>query len=330
MKTIFLSLSLSLSLLAQSNGLVRTGETDLTDIFAAQDRLATTFHNGKFISIRFEITAPGTPNTFLYDPAGKQTASYSLSPADATKIRIYSASVGASGLLAAVGVAVDKSGRFATFLAVVPPGKSQASYHSLNPYESQRVAVGEDDSIWITTGRLDEAGGEASPKGDYKVLRKFSKEGKFLGEFMPQSSLKGFLPASGAGGTDITMLIPSEDGVSAYFGGSNKLIEIKAGKITKECSAQLPIHGGEFPLTFGGLAASTGGFLALIEYPTSGNGLFALDCAAGKWRPIISYTAMDPNKMTQLVGISGSRFAYRGTGGSANGVMWAEMPSIAK
>lgn len=318
-------------MLAAASDLPESGRSSFTEAYATEGRLSPSFQNGKLISIALETPVAGTPNVFIYAKPGARLASYDLSPAGAIKVRIWDAAVGSSGTVAGVGQAVDKDGLVAMFLAIVPPGKTQASIHRLNPFTGERVAVASDGTVWLTSGRMDEAGGDEASKGDYHTLRHFSAEGKLLGEFVPRSSLQGVQPASGSGGANMTWLRAAGDRIGVYFGGSHRWLELSGGAVSPPCIARLPLKGEESPVALGGLALSSpGGPVALFQYPTLGSGLYQLDCGAGVWQPLASHAAADLQAVTDLVGMEGNQLVFRGPRAAAATLVWAPKPEFAK
>ncbi len=316
-------------LLTAAVDLPETSRSSFPDVFSIEGRLSPSFHNGKLISVVFETAVAGTANVFVYAKSGAQVASYALSPAGAIKIRIWDAAIGSSGTVAATGQAVDREGRQTMFLAIVPPGKTQAAIHQLNPYTGERVAVASDGSVWLTTGRTDEGGGDEAANGDYSALRHFSAEGKLLGEFVPRSSLQGVAPASGSGGTNITLLRAAGERAGVYFGNSHRWIELEGGKVARECQAEPPLRSGKPPISLGGWALPpSGGPVALFHYPTpTGTGLYQLDCGKGAWQPLASYAPADLAAVTDLVGIDGDQLAVRGPRAPMATIFWLQTPT---
>ncbi len=319
-------------LLTAAVDLPETSRSIFMDAYSIEGRLSPSFHNGKLISAVFETAVAGTANVFVYAKSGAPVASYALSPAGAIKIRIWDAAIGSSGTVAATGQAVDREGRQTMFLAIVPPGKTQSAIHRLNPYTGERVAVASDGSVWLTTGRTDEGGGDEAANGDYKVLRHFSADGKLLGEFVPRSSLQGVAPASGSGGTNLTWLRATGERVGAYFGNSHRWLELEGGKVARECQAEPPLRAGEPPISLGGLALpASGGPVALFHYPTpTGTGIFQLDCGQSVWQPLASYSSTDVAAVTDLVGIDGDQLGVRGPRASMATILWVQKAGSAK
>ncbi len=319
-------------LLAADSDLPEISRSSFPEAFSSEGRLSPSFHNGKLISVVLETAVAGTANVFVYAKSGAQVASYALSPAGASKIRIWDAALGSSGTVAATGQAIDREGRLTMFLAMVPPGKTQASIHRLNPYTGERVAVASDGSVWLTTGRTDEGGGDEAANGDYQALRHFSADGKLLGEFVPRSSLQGVAPASGSGGTNITWLRAAGGRAEVYFGNSHRWLELEGGKVARECRAEPPLRAGESPISLGGLALPTsGGPVALFHYPTpTGTGIFQLDCGLSVWQPLASYSSTDLAAVTDLVGIDGDQLGVRGPRAPMATILWAQKAGSAK
>lgn len=315
--------------LAAAENLSETGRSSFTAAFS-EGRLSPSFQNGRLVSIVFETAVASADNVFVYAKSGALTASYALSPTDAIKIRLWDVAVGPSGTVAGVGQAVDREGRLAMFLAIVPSGKKQPLIHQMNPFTGERVAVAADGSVWITAGRTDDGGGDDVSNGEYNVVRHFSPDGKLLDQLVPRSTLRGVQPASGSGGTNMTWIRANGARVGVYFGSSRRWMELNGPKVAACSSIADPLRAGEPPIALTGLVLpAIGGPVALFEH-RSGHGLYQLDCNKNSWLPLALYVSTDATAATDLVGVEGNHLVFRGPQAPPTTVIWAPVPSSAQ
>jgi hypothetical protein len=83
-------------------------------------------------------------------------------------------------------------------IAIVDPGGKQTQVIDTDRWMPQHVCFAPDHSIWSSGMQLGEHDAEAR-SADYKMVRKYSRDGKLMGEFLPRFSFPEGLPPAYAG-----------------------------------------------------------------------------------------------------------------------------------
>jgi hypothetical protein len=116
---------------------------------------------------------------FVLDEDGNERRRSVLPFTGAAKVSVRDYSLASDGSVALCGSAGDSSGRVTTFLAIMDAGGEDARVVAMSPYWPQRVVFASDGTIWVS-GYVNEK------PDDSNVFRHFDRQGKLIGELMPQ------------------------------------------------------------------------------------------------------------------------------------------------
>lgn len=123
---------------------------------------------------------------FVLDEDGNERRRSVLPFTGAAKVSVRDYSLASDGSVALCGSAGDSSGRVTTFLAIMDAGGADARIVATSPFWPQRVVFASDGTIWMSgyvNGKPD----------DSNVFRHFDRQGKLIGELMPQENFTSSL-----------------------------------------------------------------------------------------------------------------------------------------
>jgi hypothetical protein len=241
--------------------------------------------------------AADAPLIRLFDRQGQLLPSpISVAIPGATTVALYDASRGTNTGVAVCGLAIDKEGRRAPFLAIFSPAGAMTKLIRTESYHPYRIAVASDGTIWTQgvealdnppAGSTDPAGDVMKPYLNSGFIRRFDANGKLLGGFIPQASVKHMTDLMGGAG----YLVTANNRVAWYGRKDQRYVEIGAdGTVQDFPATHLPGSAAEVA----GIALTdSGDAFAAVNYgdrrePQRGHVICILDRATRTWVPIRS------------------------------------------
>ena len=235
-----------------------------------------------------------SPDIRMFDRTGRALPSnVVVEIPGAASIAIYHASRGANGSVAVCGLAIDKDGRRAPFLAIFSSSTALTHLIRTESYHPYRVAVSADGTIW-TQGveALDRPGpGAKDPFADVMkpypgsgFIRRFDANGTLLGSHVSQGTVKHMTHLMGAGG----WLVTANNRAAWYCRAEQRYVEVGDDGAVQDLITQLP---GNSPEVEGIALTDSGNAFAAVSYNGSDNHrrihvICMLDREAKTWVPV--------------------------------------------
>lgn len=258
-----------------------------------------------------EIVAPdGTPSRLHFD-AAIDTDGTAILP-------MWYGGYGGNGRLKGSGiVVVDPSGR-------------QVQFIETERWTPEHVCFGPDNSIWASgtefTALRDTDGWAGRVGQDYQIVRKYSREGKLLGEFLPRSSFPPGLPPADTGWIRAA---DNRIGVMTYPGNvanHPEWVELDfTGKEIGRWKLGPDVVGDrdhpERTFSLGGVVLTADGrlFAQPYEKSTKGRRVMLFDRSTSSWQP--TDAAGSPPEQAFLVGSDANNLAFERRRGGVS-VIW--------
>ncbi len=192
-------------------------------------------------------------------------------------------------------------------LAVLNATGMQTALFPTGSFAPRGLAIAEDHSIWVL--------GSEGRKGDYMVLRKYTREGKLTGSFLPRSTLAPGLDPSGiavrAAGNRIAVI--------AFSGTTSNLRDVVEFDATGKMLGRMRLDRADmtaFALT------SDGNLYTWDQTLMPYGGLVLLEPVTGSSEKLES-----PGHYYSLLGADGENLVYRGPGnGDTVSEFWFPQP----
>jgi hypothetical protein len=160
----------------------------------------------------------------------------------------------------------------------------QTSAIETGRYEPAHIGLDRNGAIWTIGSKRDEVNGGTLEKGEYFLVRKFSRDGKQLGEFIPRS-LWGPRGDPGSGPRGYWHLAVARDRVAALIHESHagQTPELLEWDLDGKIIARTPIPGG----TMCGRAYTQAGklYAKFLDKDSKTFGLYVFDTATRQWNP---------------------------------------------
>jgi hypothetical protein len=185
---------------------------------------APKFDKGYFIQLHDYKGMP--PDGYeLWGPDGSFLYNINILAPDGTPARVHDVAVDRDGTAVAATWYGGYGGNGHVAgggIAVIDPGGKQALFIATDRWLPAHPGFGPDHSIWVSGTQFEpvRAGDPVDhvSRADYRLLRKYSREGKLLGEFLPRSSFPPGLQPAESG--DLGAILAANDriGVVMYPG----------------------------------------------------------------------------------------------------------------
>ncbi|MEX2261216.1 MAG: hypothetical protein WD696_04655 [Bryobacteraceae bacterium] len=247
----------------------------------------------------------------LYDPKGLPAYDTIVTQPDGRDLSIGSAAVDTDGTVAvAVGYASPKGGYAGGIVHLDRSGK-QTRFIETGPYMPTQICFAPDHTTWTFGWQRGAPDFVREDGEDYFMVRRYSKNGKELGAYLPRSLFPpGLSPSSPGRGFWVIRAADSDRiGALAYRGSSREeWIEWdRSGKLI-----------GRWKLDFepnGGLAYTTDGRLYFHTWSRGagrkGSRLVVLDRETSSWKEVPAPQTRNPyDRVNILLGADGNHLVF--------------------
>lgn len=251
----------------------------------------------------------------VFEPNGRKLFTRELQAPGGLPCQVNEAAVDAGGAFAA---AISFSGPFGFTGAILfldATGKT-VSFIDTERYLPAHIGFDRNRSLWSIGTKRDEVNTGMTAKDEYFLVRKFSRDGKLLGEFIPRSwwSPRG---APGDGGRGYWHLAVARDRVAAIIheNFSEQTPELIEWDLDGKLLARTPIAGVNC-----GRAYTESGKLYGRNYDRDRKifEMFVLDTDTKQWKPTGEQQYM--GEAGFLLGAQGDELVYRAT--SSSDLVW--------
>ncbi len=187
---------------------------------AEELRTGARFQGGHYVPRWWNgVGLVGTENDGTAEPViyvagrdGREDVRFGLG--DGSIIDVHGTAGGADGALAIVGEALGQDWHRESFVARISPDRQQRTVTRLGPYHADGVAIAADGMVW-TSGFVV----ENDRIQEHRIMRRFDRSGRLLGEFLPNTAISVSSPSMGS------YLLPSPDRMGWYFPHGNGYME---------------------------------------------------------------------------------------------------------
>lgn len=191
--------------------------------------------NGRMVSLWPELVHNDSrANVQVYDSDGRKIYEARVWPRGASRVALHDVAVSLQGDVVVVGHANDSSSPGSFFARIKPSGEVSPPIRT-QPFEGLSVTFGPDGTLWILGWELNHL---RSFGPDHATLRRFTLDGKLLGEFLPWSSFgcpPDRHPAAGDGAK--ATLLASQDRIIVLSADCEQWIELSPeGEILRRIS----------------------------------------------------------------------------------------------
>jgi len=167
-------------------------------------------------------------------------------------------------------------------------------------FSPNHVAIAEDHSIWVLGSQFS---GRGEPREDYMILRKYTRDGKLAGSYLPRSTFPAGLEPGGPGVPATLMAAGNRIAVVAFSGDRGNLLELiqldTDGNVLGRMRSD-DQNGMNFAFT------TDGHLYGRSNAKAARSTLFLFDVAAG------TLTSRDaPQSAGWLMGADGENLVYR-------------------
>jgi hypothetical protein len=184
------------------------------------------WHPSLRVRLEVEVRAPGVPNVFIHRPTGELLASHTIWFPGATRVRLYTAALSASGAVAVLGY-TNGQDRTASFVVLLENPSAQPTILRIKRLAALRARFAPDGSLWTLMaplGYVIDAGPGPIP---HETLWQISLDGQVLRKVLPFASLD--LPVRARSLHDWNYSKPeiavSESGVFFYIPYTSEIVE---------------------------------------------------------------------------------------------------------
>jgi hypothetical protein len=213
---------------------------------------------------------------------------------------------------AAVAVSFEGSLGFTGAILFLDATGKQTSAIETGRYEPAHIGLDRNRAIWTIGSKRDEVNGSMLEKGEYFLVRKFSRDGKQLGEFIPRS-LWGPRGDPGDAPRGYWHLAVARDRVAAIIheSFSGQTPELLEWDLDGKVISQAPIPGGSMC----GRAYTHSGklYAKFLDTDSKTFGLYVLDTATRQWTPTGQRTYVGEQGI--LLGADGDDLVYSAPSG---------------
>lgn len=178
------------------------------------------------VRLEVEVRAPGVPNLFIHRPTGELLASHTIWFPGATRVRLYTAALSASGAVAVLGY-TNGQDRTASFVVLLEHPNAQPRIVRIEQLFAINARFAPDGSLWTLMaplGHVIDAGPGPIP---HETLWQISLDGRVLRKVLPFASLN--LPAKARSLHDWNYSKPdiavSESSVFFYIPYTSEIVE---------------------------------------------------------------------------------------------------------
>jgi len=264
------------------------------------------FDNGYLLSAPYT-----TCELTVFEPGGKKSFTRKLQAPGGLPCRSNDAALGPNNTFA-VAIAFEGPTGFTGAILLLDAAGKTVSVIETGRYEPSSISFDRHHSLWSIGSKRDDVNGGFSEKGDYFLVRRFSKDGQPSGEFILRS-LWGFKGDPGSAGRGYWHLAAARDRMAAivhesFSGQTPELIEWDFdGKLL----ARTPIEGVNC-----GRAYTASGKLYGRNYDreTTMYEMFVLDTDTRKWKSTGERQYM--GEWGLLLGAQGDELVFRAPSGS--------------
>jgi hypothetical protein len=265
---------------ATADALTPSGSTQMP--FTVVSGSFAVWTGGAFLFVQDRFS--GAPIFRTIDRNGIEVSQFTFTIPGASLINIYSDSVarGLDGSLAIVGTAYTGESRGGAFVAWVSPDRQEQTVIRVSPFFPHTVTLASDGTIWV-------AGDEFKKNRkdiDYSqhLVRRYDKNGKLLGSFVPWSSLGTDAPRYFPTPSIRSVLLSLKDRIGWYSPGSNTYIEFSLEGSVVSRFKTAP-HQTDDVINV--VLCDNGGLFASTQIPRGEDktnfGIFSLDRQRSEW-----------------------------------------------
>jgi hypothetical protein len=254
----FLGLSLGQQTINEpANGFVERSVTEIAG-HEFQNAPIGVWSGGAFLLV--ENAHSTAPLIREFDNTGREISQFELNIPGAHRINVYSGGFarGFDGTLAIVGSAFTNDGRGAAFLASVSVDRKRQDVIRTAPYAPRVVTIGADGTLWTAGNEIEDG---QLLKGDYKIVRRFDRNGRMIGAHVPRSSLS--LERGYPTPIEYSHIVSSKDGRIGWFSeATRRYMEFALdGTLIRDIDTS-ELHGtGDLRRMIDGVALCDGGNL---------------------------------------------------------------------
>jgi hypothetical protein len=150
------------------------------------------WHPSLRVRLEVEVRAPGVPNLFIHRPTGELLASHTIWFPGATRVRLYTAALSASGAVAVLGY-TNGQDRTASFVVLLENPSAQPTILRIERLAALRARFAPDGSLWTLMAPLGYVIDADPGPIPHETLWQISLDGRVLRKVLPFASLD--LPA---------------------------------------------------------------------------------------------------------------------------------------
>jgi hypothetical protein len=184
------------------------------------------WHPSLRVRLEVEVRAPGVPNLFIHRPTGELLASHTIWFPGATRVRLYTAALSASGAVAVLGY-TNGQDRTASFVVLLENPSAQPTILRIERLAALRARFAPDGSLWTLMAPLGYVIDDGPGPIPHETLWQISLDGRILRKVLPFASL--YLPAKARSLHDWNYSKPdiavSESSVFFYIPYTSEIVE---------------------------------------------------------------------------------------------------------
>lgn len=199
---------------------------ELAEVFSPALPPHNRWHPSLRVRLEVEVRAPGVPNLFIHRPTGELLASHTIWFPGATRVRLHSAALSASGAVAVLGY-TNGQDRTASFVVLLEHPNAQPRIVRIEQLFAIRARFAPDDSLWTLMAPLGYVIDDGPGPIPHETLWQISLDGRVLRKVLPFASLN--LPAKARSLHDWNYSKPdiavSESSVFFYIPYTSEIVE---------------------------------------------------------------------------------------------------------
>jgi hypothetical protein len=246
-----------------------------------------------------------SPLVYAFGPDGRELSRIEFTLPGARLVGIDDTAHGSDGTIALCGFAIDATGRFGNYLALISADGKRQKVIRTDPYLAQAVTITRDGTVWTQGVEVTPVGRNVSAT-DAGVIRHFDSSGKMLGSYLSQSQLSCAEMTLG-----LDNFTSSLSRVGWYQGGGHYYFEVTLDGILQ----QYPVvpRGGPRE-SVSGLAITDNDDVYVAMRRTAGvTELFRLQRDKGIWLPVRLRRSVsdEPESSNVLLGAYGEKLVFR-------------------